>query len=140
MLVEVGHVSTVVGDGQVVSQTRLSDDKNEAGEYICAYIAGTDAQEIRDHLFDNPGMVTHLPGNTAVLETVNPIRDRMAGKANWVTVVAEDRPQENAEDFERFLADFFRCERGKPEDVENTHWTLHNGVCLAPGVAPTEGE
>ena len=138
MLVEVGHASAV--DGQVVTQTRLSDETNEAGEYVCSYISGTDAREVKDHLFDNPGLVTHLPGNTAILDAVNPIRDRMQGKPDWVVVLPEARLPEVADDFERFLSEFWSCARGKPGDVEDTHWTLHNGEVFAPGVAPTEGE
>lgn len=138
MLIEVGHVNAT--DGNVVTQTRLSDETNEAGEYAVTYTVGTNAQEVRDHLFDNPGIVTHLGGNTAILETVNPIRDRIQGKPTWISVTAEGRLPEVADDFERFLAEFFGCDRGKPSDVEDTHWTLHAGGVFAPGDAPTEGE
>lgn len=137
MLIEVGHVNA---DGYVVTQTRLSDDANEAGEYLVTYTVGTSAQEVKDHLFDNPGLVTHMGGNTAILETVNPIRDRVQGKPSWVVVSPEARLPEVADDFERFLSEFWGCERGKPADVEDTHWTLHGGQVLPPGVAPTEGE
>lgn len=140
MLVEVGHVHPNGIDGQTVTQTRLTDDLNEDGSRVCAYIVGTDAQEVRNHLFDNPGMVTHLPGNTAILDAVQPIRGSIAGKPDWVSVQAEGRDDAEGEDFERFLSEFFGCARGKPEDVEDTHWTLHNGQVFAPGVAPSEGE
>lgn len=138
MLIEVGHVNGT--DGLVVTQTRLSDVKNEAGDYLSSYSMGVDAQVIKEHLFDNPGLVTHLPGNTAILETVNPIRERVQGKPSWVEVKPEERSPEEAADFQRFLSEFFGCEAGKPADVEDTHWTLHSGEVFAPGDKPESEE
>lgn len=139
MLVETGHVDPV--DGPVITETRVSDVKNEAGDYLSSYVVGLSAQDVRDHLFDNPGLVTHLPGNTAVLDVVGPQRERLnGGKATWVAVTAEDRVPEDGADFERFLAEFYRCPAGKPADVEATHWTLHEGAVFAPGQTPESGD
>lgn len=135
MLIEIGHSHPV--DGSVVTQTRISDAQNEQGEYLSSYTVGTDAQDVRDHLFDNPGLVTHLPGNTAILDVVGPQRERLNGdKPLWVTVDSEGRPPEVAADFERFLSGFYRCPAGRPVDVEETHWTLHDGTVFAPGDKP----
>lgn len=136
MIVELGHSHST--DGSVVSYVTISDAKNEAGDYLSSYKVGTDAQDVRDHLFDNPGLVTHLPGNTAILDVVASTRDRLDTKPLWVAVVPEGRDEEEAADFERFLAGFFRCEQGRPDDIEDTHWTLHEGETYAPGEVPEE--
>lgn len=139
MLIEIGHSHAV--DGSVVTQTRISDVKREDGTYLSSYAVGTNGQEVRDHLFDNPGLVTHLPGNTAILDVVGPQRERLeGGKPTWVAVEAEGRDPADADDFERFLSEFYRCPAGKPADLEETHWTLHDGQVFAPGDKPESEE
>ena len=138
MLIEVGHENAF--DGKVITQTRLSDDTHENGEYLVSYTVGADAATVKAHLFENPGLVTHMGGNTAILEVVNPIRERVQGPIEWVAVHPEARLPEVAADFERFLSEFWTCSAGKPADVEETHWTLHGGQVFPPGEAPEEGE
>jgi hypothetical protein len=132
MLIEVGHENST--DGLVVTSTRIIDDMDEDG-YLSSYVVGTDGQEIRDHLFDNPGAVTHMPGNTALLDVIGPLRE-LGVRPIWVSVTAEGRLPEVADDFERCLAEYYRCDRGKPADLEDTYHTLHGGINFPPGESP----
>lgn len=108
--------------------------------YLVGYIEGTDAQSVRDHLFDNPGMVTHLPCQEAILGVTSALRDAnvTTDDVNWVSVDPQERDVVNADDFERFLADFYRCDRDAPAAVEDTHHTMHDRS-YAPGERPEEG-
>lgn len=139
MIINLGHTNAV--DGPVVTQTWISDAQNDDGDYLSSYVDGTVGQDIRDHLFDNPGLVTHLPGNTAILDVVIPQRERLNGeKPTWVSVDAESRDSAVGADFQRFLSEFYRCDSGEPDGMEDTHWTLHNGEVFAPGKKPESEE
>jgi hypothetical protein len=134
MLVEVGH--STPENGATVTQVSILDDTNEDGSYLSNYQIGTDALKVKAHLFDNPGIVTRLPGNTVILDIVRPIRTLVKSRIMWVSVDPEGRDVAVGEDLERFLSEFYQCQKGAPTDVEDTHWTLHNGISFAPGNSP----
>ncbi len=135
------HDQGVPIPGPTVTITSIGDSKNEDGSYSNGYIVGTDADEVRDHLFFNQGPVTHLPGNGAILNLVLSWPDHGRSTPTWVKVEAGERDETEAEDFERFLSEYWKCERGVPQDIEDTHYTAYSGSnqIYAPGEAP-EGE
>ncbi len=127
-------------DAPGMAQLGITDATNEDGSYTVGYIAGTDAAEIRDHLFSFQGNVTRLPGNEAICDVYQSLRLHIpdGDPPTWVHVDAQQRDPDNAADFERFLAEFYRCERGIPADVEDTHHTLHGSTSYPPGTQPVE--
>lgn len=135
------HDQGVPIPGPTVTVSEIRDTQNEDGSYVVGYVVGSDAAEIKDHLFDNPGLVTHLPGNGAILNLVSSWRDHGQNKPTWVSVEAQDRDPAEAEDFERFLSDFWKADRGVPSDIEDTHYTQYtdSDTIYAPGESP-EGE
>jgi hypothetical protein len=38
------------------------------------------------------------------------------------------------------LSEYCRCERGRPADIEDTHWTWDGNLRLAPGIHPANVE
>lgn len=126
--------------GPTITIAEFRDNKNEDGSYVSSYKVGTDAAEIRDYLFFNSGMVTHLPENTALLNIVASWKRESNTQPSWVVVEPGERDPEEAADLERFLSDFWKIPRGYPEDIEDTHYTAHgNNTIYAPGEKP-EGE
>lgn len=127
--------------GPTVTVTEVQDIKNEDGSWVAGYVVGTDAAEVKDHLFDNPGMITHLPGNGVLLNIIRSWADHSQGKPTWVAVDPGERSAEEGEDLERFLSEFWKCDRGIPGDLEDTHYTAYAGsnTIYAPGESP-EGE
>lgn len=125
-------------DGPGIAVTGITDAVNDDGSYIVGYIVGTDAAEIRDHLFDHQGPASHLPGNEAILDVFHTLRPHLADgdRPLWVHIEPQARNTSSADDFERFLADFYRCARGIPDDVEQTHHTLHGNTVYPPGTSP----
>lgn len=125
--------------GPALTHSEIRDTKNEDGSYIEGYVVGSNAAEVKDHLFDNPGLVTHLPGNGAALSVVRSWADQSGGKPSFVKVEPGERDPAEADDFERFLSEFWHCDRGIPADVEDTHFTAHSDKIYAPGEKPEEG-
>lgn len=125
-------------DAPGMAVTSISDAVNDDGSYLVGYVVGTDAQTVRDHLFDNRGEVTHLPGNEAVLDVWHSLRPHLAegDRPAWVAIDPQQRNSSSAQDFERFLADLYRCDRGQPFDLEDTHHTLHGTRVYPPGQRP----
>lgn len=137
MRVDLGNSSPIgTAIGPCVTTTGVTDAQHEDGSYVVTYTIGTDAAEVKEHLFDNPGLVTHLPGNTALIQIISSWTDHSQSKPSWVSVTPEDRDPAEAEDLERFLSDFWKIPRGAPADLEDTHYTV-NGP---PGIGPSEGE
>lgn len=135
MLVVLGNNEPFGAPGPTITTTSLEDVLNEDGTYAIGYIMGTDADEVRKHLSENPGQVTHLPGQQAILGVCRSWLHHSNVSPAWVVVEPQERDPENAADFERFLADFWGCPRGYPTNLEETHYT----VAGPPGVGP-EGE
>lgn len=136
MKVILGNPNPTDAPGPAVTYSHVMDDKDEDGSFRVGYLVGSDAADIKDHLFDNPGLVTHLPGQGAVLNVIRTWNDHGNVKPSWVSVEPEGRSDEEAADFERFLSEFWRIPRGIPADLEDTHHTLAG----PPGVGPSEGE
>lgn len=129
-------------DGPAVTTKQVPDDLDENGDYQYPYVVGSDPNVIARHLVQNPGQVTHMPGNAAILTVVQEWPQHGAQAPSWVEVEAQGRDADEAEDFERFLAEWWNCERGVPEDSESTHFTQPRGpggVLYAPGESPEEG-
>lgn len=133
MLVKLGnskpHSQGVPVDGPAVTTVSVRDDKNEDGSYVAGYVVGSDAAEVKDHLYDNPGPVSHLPGNGGLVSIIKSWPDHGNERPTWVHVTPEGRDAAEAEDLERFLADFWHADRGVPADVQATHYTASG----APG-------
>lgn len=136
MRVLMGNPAPVGTEGPTVTYADLMDLEQPDGSFNPSYIVGSDAQEIKEHLMDNPGLVTHLPGNGAVLGVIRSWADHATTKPTWVVVEPGARSEEEAADFERFLSEYWRCDRGYPDDLEETH----NTFAGPPGVGPSEGE
>lgn len=131
--------------GPTVTISDIKDATNEDGSYTAGYIVGTSASEVKEHLYDaeaaGQGQVTHLPGNEALLNVVMSWRDHAKSKPAWVSVEPAERDPAEAEDFERFLSEFWKCDRGVPSNLEDTHYTQYtdSDTIYAPGEKP-EGE
>lgn len=144
MLLEIGHNVTGLEDPVVTTSTIIEDlvvdpetaEPVEPRRYVADYIVGTSADDVRRHLYDNPGTVTHLPGNGAILGVEATLRTNGVKDAAWVAVDPQGRDADEAADFERFWGDFFGCPRGKPADVEDTHHTMHGTRSYEPGLRP----
>lgn len=127
--------------GPTVTVVSVDDTKNEDGTYVAGYVTGTDAGTVAKHLAQNIGPVTHMPGNGLILDIVRGAMPYHSERPPaWVSVDAQDRDPKNAKDLERFLADFYDCDRGKPADVEATHYTQTGNVVYAPGESPEGGQ
>lgn len=98
-----------------------------------------DAAMIREHL-DQVRMdgVTHLPGHEALLSAIHPISGLWTAHGalppSWVHAPVEDDAR--AQQLVQQLSEWYQIPVGKPDDVEDTHWTLH-GRSLPPGVIPS---
>ena len=73
--------------------------------------------------------VTHLPEQEAVFEVVTAWQAESSGSPTWVSC-------EDNDDFEVLLAAVFGCPRGRPADVEETHFTHAGPPGVGPAVAP----
>ena len=119
-------------EGPAVTTCGVTDAQDEAGNYLATYETGSDVAAIKDHLFDNQGLQTHLPGNGLIVDITRSFSEQGSGRPTFVSVDPQGRDPENAADLERFLAEFWRCDRGIPATLEDTHFTV-NGP---PGVGP----
>lgn len=139
MIISVGNASPhdqgIPVAGPALTIVGVSDGLNGDGSYLADFIVGSDVNEIKDHLYDNPGMTTHLPGNGLLVQIIRSVSEQSNGRPTFVSVEAQGRDPESADDLERFLAEFWRCERGIPADLEDTHYTISG----PPGTGP-EGE
>lgn len=140
MKLELGNVAHPSTGDPTVTYFTISDALDEErgeGKYVAGYEIGTNAVDVMRHLVQNPGMVTHLPGNEAILDMLGSWSLHSDHAPGFVALVDPGtRPVDEAEDFERFLAEYWGCARGVPEDVEHTHYTEHAGVVYGPGEAP----
>lgn len=77
-----------------------------------------DVRDLALHLMSNPSGVTNFPGAEALLLIVAQQglwKDHSADKPSWVW---SDNP-----DLERLLGELYDCPRGRPDDLEDTHYT-----------------
>jgi hypothetical protein len=122
-----------------VTEQHLTDALNNDGDAMLTYTVGTNGQEIRDHLFENP-ITSRMAANTALLSSVGQFKHTSPEPPAWVAVEPEGRDPAMAADMERCLAEYWGCARGVPADVEATHWTEHQidggMVAFAPGEHP----
>lgn len=117
MRVLLGNEAPLDAPGPSISYSDVRD--------LSGYIVGSDALAVKDHLFDNPGVVTHLPGMGVILEIVGSWRAVSNKKPLWVAAAAEEGEDPAVvDDIERFIADFWRIPRGTPDDLEATHYTF----------------
>lgn len=103
--------------------------------YVQNLSDGLSGDDLRLHLADsiiNRDGVTHLPGHEAVLAIAHPtgIWRQQARPGTIPTFVVAEDPEVS-----RILADFWQCPDTLPTDLEETHYTFHNGVYV-PGDAP----
>jgi hypothetical protein len=121
--------------------TQSMRDYGDVDHPACTYRVGTTGAEVRDHLFQNPGWVTSMADNTALLSSIEGFRATCPVPPTWVAVEAQESDPAEAEDFERCLSEFWGCPRGIPADVEATHMTEHHVegrglVVFPPGEQP----
>jgi hypothetical protein len=144
MLIQMGNIAPHDAGEPVpapaVTTSKVLDDLNDDGTFRAGYIIGTQALDVKDHLLENAGAVTHLPGNEAVLNILSSWTAHSTKYPEWVSVEAEARPEEVAADLERFLADYWHCNRGKPDDLEARYWTGYGDAIYPPGSGPSAEE
>jgi hypothetical protein len=131
MQVELGNAAPRSADGSAV------DD----GEHRVTYVnipdeayeldlgAAPSVEQLALHLLQADGGVTKLPGLEPLLAIVHPDgawARHSTGKPTWV--YSGTHPE-----LAEFLGEFFGCPVGRPDNVEDTHWT-RSGM---PGVGPT---
>lgn len=90
---------------------------------------GANVGDLSDHLVANPD-VTNLPEQEAFVSITHP------GAGTWVNhAVAGSKPSwvwSDNDEFAQMLAEHYGCPVGRPDDVEDTHYT-HSGPA---GVTP----
>lgn len=102
------------------------------------YTVGTSAVDILRHFAQNPGPVKHMGGNELVQDVIGLWERHSDAAPAWVSVVDPGPyPPDDMEDLERFIAEYWGCERGVPDDVEDTHYTQYGDQLFAPGEAPS---
>lgn len=117
-------VSVPDSEGYTSAEPGFAQEVDGSGELREMTTAAELATEVMRQVASGGGL-THLPGQEAVLSVVACWNAEGSGKPSWVEV--EDNP-----DFEKLLSEFFGCPRGKPADVEQTHYTVSG----PPGVGP----
>lgn len=104
--------------------------------------------ELRQHAITRPGLlvpgagpvVTHLPDHEAFVSVVNDWPNHCQQAPSWVSVT-DDNLGTNADTdaLQRALSGFWGAQAGRPDDVEDTHWTQYGRHLLPPGVGPVAG-
>lgn len=147
--VELGNENPILKDGDdpmdapCVTEISIPNDPANFPEGHHAYQqvmdSGMTGAELKDHIanavLDQDG-ITHLPGHEAVMAVAHPLGIWRAhctkgAKPTWVW-------SDNLE-VARILSEYFECPMGRPADVEDTHYTSHNGITFGPGSGPLEG-
>lgn len=127
----VGHVHDPVDrDGDSITRIALQ------GEPTCA--PGANAHELGSHLA-MAGDVTQLPDHEAFVAVAH-VREGFVAHMfrqppTWVRCWSRDQPDEAAA-LEGYLAEFYGCPQGKPDEAETTHWSRSGPPGVAPEVAP----
>lgn len=120
--------------GPAVTYVRVPEDLREYDDVPhYGYDTSVDARDIALHLIQNPGPVTHLPGHEALLAVKGALESGLyhQGGVSWVSVAGHP-------EFQDQLAAFYGCASGRPDDLEDTHWTAYPGLgLLPPGVIPS---
>lgn len=137
MFVELGNAQPhdILPDRVLDGPAVTTIDVNEADDAMTLE-PGADVKDLALHLASHPGLVTHLPDHGLFVHVVK-VWDSGThgiGIPTWVACSSVAQP-DKAADLERLLSEFWGCPAGKPEDVENTHFTISG----APGVGPSEG-
>ena len=102
-------------------------------------VHGTEASAHFEHFAQFPGAVTHLPGHEAIITVVRSWQaGQSMGNPSWVKVNLEspDEDPAAAAELERQLGNFWACPQGRPDDLEETHWTVHGPHHFPPGSKP----
>ena len=89
---------------------------------------------IKAHLGARADGVTHLPNHSAFLVIAHPTQGSWASVATpgtSPTWVWSSHPGLQA-----FLAEFYGCPEGRPDGVEDTHYTQYGKTVYPPGAAP----
>lgn len=115
--VEMGNVAGRTPDGSpaVFRIFNLEDHVHEEG---------ANAVDLMRHMNTHTGPVTALPNHEAFVSVVRNWDEHSDVPPTWVA-------SDNA-DMQRLLSEYYGCASGKPDDVEDTHWTLSG----PPGVGP----
>lgn len=155
MQVELGNANPKLAEGEtrdapVVTYVSIPDDPEnflygpedtEGSHHSYQQKVDPDfhGSDLESHLSDtllNAEGITHLPGHEPVICVAHPFgvwraHAKTGSKPTWVW-------SDNAE-VQRILSEFYGCPSGRPADVEDTHYTFHQGYTFAPGDAPVEG-
>lgn len=115
--------------GPQVTYVNIPDDVDADGNRHYGYTVADSAAELaRDAAFaivqGAPGGVTRLPGQEALLAVTNLWASHGSQPPSWVW--------SDNDDFAVLLGHYFRCPVGRPDNVEDTHYTASG----APGVGP----
>jgi hypothetical protein len=124
--------------GPALTTFGISDAQNEDGSYVVGYISGTDTLDVLREFATHRGGVMHFGGNELIHSTLQDWDLHSSQPPAFVCVVPEDRDPDNAEDFERFLSEYWGCARGLPGDLEETYYTQVDKTIFPPGESPEE--
>lgn len=146
LAVEFGNPTPVLPEGETrdapcVTYWSINNDPENFPEGHHAYQqvqdSGLTADELRLHLadaiLDSGGLLTQLPGHEPVLSAIAAWRAHAVPgtKPTWVW--------SNDDELARILSEHYRCPAERPEAIEESHWTSHDGKTFAPGTAPIAG-
>lgn len=124
--------------GPLVTTMYVDDRQNEDGSYLAGYIEDTNAIDVLREFALRKGAVMHFGGNESLHQIINDWDLHATEVPSWISIDPQNRDLDNAEDLERFLSEYWGCKRGKPDDLEGTHYTEHLGEVYAPGQSPEE--
>lgn len=146
MKVELGNAAPLLPEGETrdapcVTYWGVNNDPDNFPEGHHAYQqvldSGLTGDELRLHLadsiLDSNGLLTQLPGHEAVVSVVASWREHAQPGTRPTWVWSDD------DEVARILSELYRCPVGRPDDIETSHYTYHDGHTFAPGEAPVEG-
>lgn len=115
------HVPLPANPGPTLTRVEIPEEYELADDL--------DIRDVALHLARSPD-VTNMPGIRALLPIIHPTSGLWAhwsagAKPTWV---ASDNPK-----MQEYLAAWFDCPAGHPEDLEDSHFTYHGPPGVGPG-------
>lgn len=124
--------------GPAVTTFTISDAAKEDGSYVVGYQVGTETLAVLREFATHRGGVMHFGGNELIHSVLQDWDLHSSQPPVFVEVIAEERDPIEAEDFERFLSEYWGCERGTPATLEDEYYTQVDNTIFPPGTSPEE--